>query len=70
MQRNYTIACDVEGTLIDRNGNLDVRVLPLFEKADLDRTRFIFATGGSARVAQFALDEINKNSTKEKQPYF
>ena len=69
MQRNYTIACDVEGTLIDRNGNLDVRVLPLFEKADLDRTRFIFATGGSARVARFALDEINKNLERPIKAY-
>ena len=61
MSKNYTIACDVDGTLINENGELDINVLPLFQKCDPSKTTFIFTTGGSEKSAKNALVEINKN---------
>lgn len=60
MQRNYTIALDIDGTLIDKNGKLDPRVLGIFKNADLSKTKFILTTGGTIKSARFALSQINK----------
>ena len=60
MQKNYTIALDVDGTLIDKSGKLDPQVLGIFKNADLSKTKFILTTGGTIKSAKFALSEINR----------
>ena len=60
MQKNYTIALDIDGTLIDKNGKLDPQVLGIFKNADLSKTKFILTTGGTIKSAKYALSEINK----------
>lgn len=64
MDKNLTLAFDVEGTLLDKKGKLDPDVLPIFEKADLSNTNFIFLTGGNIAVVDYAIEQI-KNAVPE-----
>lgn len=60
MQKKLTLAFDVEGTLLDKTGKLDLDVIDIFKKADKRQTTFILLTGGSLSVAQDALRQINE----------
>lgn len=60
MQKKLTMAFDVEGTLLDKTGKLDLDVIDIFKKADKRQTTFILLTGGSLSVAQDALRQINE----------
>jgi len=59
MQKKLTIALDIDNTLINKRGKLVKNVYPLFQKADLDRTNFIFLTGNCFPCAQNCLKQIN-----------
>jgi len=59
MQKNLTIALDIDNTLINKKGKLDKNVYALFQKADLDRTNFIFLTGNCYACAKNCLKQIN-----------
>ncbi len=58
----YTLAFDVEGTLLDKKGNLDPDVVDIFNKAEKSKTNFVFLTGNNYRVAQCVLARINEIS--------
>ena len=64
MNKNLTIAFDIEGTLLNNKGKLDPDVLPIFEKADFKNTNFIFLTGGNISLADYAIEQI-KNAVPE-----
>lgn len=59
MAKNYTIALDIDGTLIDKKGKLDKRVFGIFKNSDIKNVRFILVTGGTVTNARNALKEIN-----------
>lgn len=78
MQKRLTIALDIDGTLIDKTGNLDPRVMSIFADAEFSMTRFILVTGGTYKSARLALQKINdslsqdenaKNHGKQIRPY-
>lgn len=56
-----TLAFDIDGTIINNEGKVDSKVMALFNKADLNKTTFIFLTGGTSLNALKALRLINKN---------
>lgn len=64
MNKNLTIAFDIEGTLLNNKGKLDPDVLPIFEKADFKNTNFIFLTGGNISLADYAIEQI-RNAVPE-----
>ena len=68
-----TLAFDIDGTIVDKKGNIDPNVMALFNKADLNDTSFIFLSGNTMANIQQTLKAINKqlsNPTgKEIKPY-
>ena len=71
MQRRLTLAFDIDGTLIRGNGKLDKDVYSIFQKADKQRTSFIFMTGNDINVALDCVKQINAILPKNEQikPY-
>ena len=68
-RKKHVIACDIDGTLMNKNGKLDSDVLDLFKKHDPANTKSILTTGGSYKSALFALQEINKHLVQPIKPY-
>ena len=58
---NKTLAFDIDGTIIGKDGKIDSKVMALFNKADLNHTTFIFLTGGTSLSALKTLKLINDN---------
>ena len=58
-EKRYTLAFDVEGTLLNRDGKLDPDVVEIFKKADKSKTNFVFLTGSKYSVARAAVEQIN-----------
>ncbi len=64
-----TLAFDIEGTLLDKEGKLYPQVLDIFRKADLSKTNFIFITGANYRIALNTVKQINDNLSMEIKPW-
>jgi len=68
-----TLAFDVDGTIVDKKGNIDPGVMALFNKADLNDTSFIFLSGNTLSNIEQTVKHINaqlNNPTGQKiTPY-
>ena len=78
MGKFLTIAMDVDGTIIDKTGRVAEGVKAIFKNADLERTNFIFLSGGTPKSVDYAVRKINnmladddtcKNFAKSIKPY-